>query len=409
MMQTQNETQWTDAEWRETKRIDAFDAKQYDKTVEELKALIPQWLKDMNETQLYQMVSAWSEYQRPPLPPVIYIQIVEDFIKGDRNQDIKFETEADIEAAVEALEEPTEEPEAIPLFKRVDSILQTPDQKYLIEPLLPMKGVALVSALPAAGKTRLALSIAATIIKGGLLWHKYLPEKHGSVYIVDQENPTEYLKDNLKHYGITANDNLFLAHFEGLNIATDYTKIRDAILFTPEKMPALIIFDSLIRMHTADENSAKEMNVIMQAFRNLSNDLDCLVIILHHDRKSAGSNLERARGSTDITAGVDVILSLTRSGDEVKLTPLIKRGKPTHSIELQDDGIGFRVIDNRPVRTNEQIIADILEGMELSTQEIKEAVDAQGYTIGRNQLTKLLNKCFKTTRNGRNIKWSIKV
>lgn len=405
-MLAQNETEWTDAEWREVRRIDAFDSKQYDKVVAELKSLIPQWLKDMNEGQVYQMVSAWSEYQRPTLPPVIYIPIVEAFIKGDRKQDVKFEPEPEPEPEIKA--EAEDEPEPPALFKRVGDILQTPDQKYLIEPLLPMKGVVLVSALPAAGKTRLALSIAAAVIKNTLLWHKYLPEKHGSVYIVDQENPTEYLKDNMRHYGITEADNLYIAHFKGLNILTDYTKIRDAILFTPEKMPTLIIFDSLIRMHTADENSAKEMNPIMQAFRNLSNDLDCLVIILHHDRKSAGSNLERARGSTDITAGVDVILSLSRSGDEVKLTPLIKRGKPAHSIELQDDGIGFRVIDSRPIRTNEEILSDVLEGKELSTQEIKEAVEAQGYSMGRNQLTKLLNKYFKQIRQGKNVKWSAK-
>lgn len=404
-MQTRNETQWTDAEWREAKKLDAFDAKQYNDIIVGLKALIPQWLKDMNETQLYNMVSVWSEYQRPPLPPIIYIPIIESFIKNNRNQDVKFEPEPEPEPEIKA----AEEAEAPPLFKKIGAILQTPDQKYLIEPLLPMKGVALISALPAAGKTRIALSIGAAVVKQNtLLWHKYLPEKHGSVYIVDQENPTEYLKDNMRHYGITEADNLFIAHFEGLNIATDYTKIRDAILFTPEKMPALIIFDSLIRMHTADENSAKEMNVIMQAFRNLSNDLDCLVIILHHDRKSAGSNLERARGSTDITAGVDIILSLSRSGDEVKLTPLIKRGKPANPIELQDDGIGFRVIDNRPIRTNEQIVSDILEGVELSTQEIKEAVEAEGYSIGRNQLTKLLNKHFKQIRQGRSITWSTK-
>lgn len=401
MQPAQNESAWTDDKWREVKREDAFNAKQYDDIVTGLKALIPQWLKDMNESQLYQMVSAWSEYQRPPLLPVTYIPIVESFIKNNSKKDVKSESAPEIEAK--------EEPEAPPLFKRIGAILQTPDQKYLIEPLLPMKGVALVSALPSAGKTRLALSIAASILKQNtLLWNKYLPEKHGSVYIIDQENPTEYLKDNMRHYGVTEADNLYIAHFENLNINKDYTKIRDSILFTHEKMPTLVIFDSLIRMHTADENSAKEMNPIMQAFRNLSNDLDCLLLILHHDRKSGGNSLEKTRGSTDITAGVDVILSLSRIGDEVKLTPTIKRGKPAHSIKLQDDGIGFRVIDSRPVRTNKEIISNILEGVELSAQKIKEAVKAQGYTIGKNQLTKLLSMNFKQTRKGRSILWSEK-
>ncbi|MFZ3065250.1 MAG: AAA family ATPase [Nitrospirota bacterium] len=402
-MQTQNETKWTDAEWREAKKIDADNAKARDAYIAELKTLLPQWIDDgMSEQQLYNMVSAWNEIKRPPLAAVEYIPLVEQAWSASQKKQ-RAPTEDTAKAEVE------EKPEPPPLFKRVDSILNTPDQKYLIEPLLPMKGVVLVSALPAAGKTRLALSIAAAIVKQDtLLWHKYITERHGAVYLIDQENPTGYLKDNLTHYGITNADSFYISHFEGLNVATDYARIRDAILFTTEKMPVAIIFDSLIRMHTADENSAKEMNPIMQAFRNLSNDLDCLIMILHHDRKSAGNNLERARGSTDITAAVDVILSLSRNGDEVKLMPLIKRGKPAHSIDLRDEGVGFCIVNNRSVRTNEEIISDVLEGVELSTLEIKNEMDKKGYKLGRNQLVALLKRHFKEQRKGRYITWSIK-
>ena len=65
-------------------------------------------------------------------------------------------------------------------------------------------------------------------------------------------------------------------------------------------------------------------------------------------------------------------------------------------------GIGFRYAEQRPIRSNEEIVNEILEanGM-LSTQEIKAAIEAQGGGIGINQLEKLLHIRFKRVKEGR--------
>lgn len=77
-------------------------------------------------------------------------------------------------------------------------------------------------------------------------------------------------------------------------------------------------------------------------------------------------------------------------------------------ISLQDAGIGFRYAEQRPIRSNEEIVNEILEanGM-LSTQEIKAAIEAQGGGIGINQLEKLLHIRFKRVKEGRKVKWCI--
>jgi hypothetical protein len=78
----------------------------------------------------------------------------------------------------------------------------------------------------------------------------------------------------------------------------------------------LMIFDSLVRFHTADENSASEMRLVMAQLRKLA-DAGATVVALHHRAKSQeGSNY---RGSSDILAAVDVAYVLKSDGDQRKL------------------------------------------------------------------------------------------
>jgi hypothetical protein len=71
----------------------------------------------------------------------------------------------------------------------------------------------------------------------------------------------------------------------------------------------LIIFDSLVRFHDADENSIKEMAAIMAKLRKLVT-AGATVIVLHHSPKSEPRK-NKYRGASDIHAGVDVAFNLS--------------------------------------------------------------------------------------------------
>jgi archaellum biogenesis ATPase FlaH len=109
----------------------------------------------------------------------------------------------------------------------------------------------------------------------------------------------------------------------------------------------LIIFDSLIRFHSADENSATEMAAAMQDLRALAN-AGATVILLHHRAKSETS---RYRGSSDIAGGVDLAISVSRdrAAGIIKLDCFKSRFSEEFSMtlrpELHDRG-DFVVTDN---------------------------------------------------------------
>jgi hypothetical protein len=70
----------------------------------------------------------------------------------------------------------------------------------------------------------------------------------------------------------------------------------------------LTIFDSLIRFHGADENSASEMAPVMEGLRQLAN-AGATVVALHHKPKTEGSHY---RGSSDIAGAVDTAFAVSR-------------------------------------------------------------------------------------------------
>lgn len=68
----------------------------------------------------------------------------------------------------------------------------------------------------------------------------------------------------------------------------------------------LIVFDSLVRFHAADENSASEMRNVMAHLRRLA-DVGATVLVLHHRSKTEAN---KYRGSSDILAAVDMVYAL---------------------------------------------------------------------------------------------------
>ena len=70
----------------------------------------------------------------------------------------------------------------------------------------------------------------------------------------------------------------------------------------------MIIFDSLRRFHDRDENSATQMSKVLRWLRRLARR-GATVVVIHHQDKSKTFNY---RGSSDILAGVDVALALSK-------------------------------------------------------------------------------------------------
>ena len=176
--------------------------------------------------------------------------------------------------------------------------------EWVVEGIIPRASVTLIAGEPGSYKSWLALSLLGSIVCG----KKYLERECAAlpVLYLDRENPLPVVHERLAILGI---ESLCDSRIWGGWLPDNPPAIGDERLvqIARERCP-LLIFDSLIRFHTADENSATEMAQVMQNLRMLAN-VGATVVALHHRPKSETS---RYRGSSDIAGGVDTAFSVSR-------------------------------------------------------------------------------------------------
>ncbi len=86
--------------------------------------------------------------------------------------------------------------------------------------------------------------------------------------------------------------------------------------------PELVIFDSLTRCHSGNENSSQDMATVFHNVKVLTNKTS--VLFTHHLRKGNGLDYgnagQRIRGSSDIRAFVDYTLLIDKAPSGAKIT-----------------------------------------------------------------------------------------
>lgn len=74
-----------------------------------------------------------------------------------------------------------------------------------------------------------------------------------------------------------------------------------------ERRPGLVIVDALVEVTGgADENAAGEMQPVFGALKELAEQHDCAIVVIHHSNKARGY-----RGSTVIKSSVDLMLEIS--------------------------------------------------------------------------------------------------
>ncbi len=176
--------------------------------------------------------------------------------------------------------------------------------EWVVEGIIPRASVTLIAGEPGSYKSWLALALLGSVV----CRKKYLERECAElpVLYLDRENPLPVVHERLAILGI---ESLCDSRIWGGWLPDNPPAIGDERLlqFARERCP-LLIFDSLIRFHTADENSATEMAQVMQELRKLAN-VGATIVALHHRPKSETS---RYRGSSDIAGGVDTAFSVSR-------------------------------------------------------------------------------------------------
>lgn len=191
-----------------------------------------------------------------------------------------------------------------------------PENKWVIEKLIPHQGITILSGAPASFKTWLLLRMAIDIATGGSLLGQFRCEKY-RVLIIDEENHLRLIKDRLELLDADSNVPIYFLSQKGFLTSKQY--LVDLVLkICTEKEIDVIFIDSLVRISNAKENDASDM---AEVFRNIKQFCQNgkTVIVTHHERKEQAyksSAQSRLRGSSDISASVDAHISIVRDKND---------------------------------------------------------------------------------------------
>lgn len=186
-----------------------------------------------------------------------------------------------------------------------------PEQEYVVDGIVPEASITILSGASRSYKTYTLLHMATSIASGKMLFGKFATQQAG-VLIIDEENGERLLQKRLFQLGSSMELPVHFLSYSGFITTDKY--ISEVLKVCLEKGIKLIIIDSLIRVHSGDENSAKDMSKVFKQLRQFT-EKGVAVLVTQHNRKQGafgGSSGDEMRGSSDIMAAVDSHVGVVR-------------------------------------------------------------------------------------------------
>lgn len=262
-----------------------------------------------------------------------------------------------------------------------------PENKWAIEKLVPQEGITILAGAPGNFKTWLMLSMALKIATGCNFLEKFACTRSG-ILIVDEENHLRLIQDRIKLLGFSDDMSIYFLSQSGFLIDKEGS-VKRILEICEEKHIDVIFFDSLVRIHEADENTALAMSKVTKAIKGLCR-AGKTVIIAHHERKEGSmksSGQSRLRGSSEISAAIDSHLTVKKAKDEkdklILEQPKLRYDEEIDPFEIgiikKEDGISFTYLGNYSSQAEKEILVVESIGAILSENEeglsIKEIVE----------------------------------
>lgn len=210
-----------------------------------------------------------------------------------------------------------------------EELERQPPPNFVVDGVLVEKSTAVVVGAPGSFKSFVALDLAAHI-GTGRKWHDRQTRGGSVVYVLAEGRGAFGCRvrawKNYHHHAGAAGI-LFCADAVQLHERGDLSAFLGVLDDLPEP-PLVVVVDTLARCAVGiEENSAKEMGVVVAGLDRIRTATGAAVVALHHTPR----NEERERGSAALRAATDTLLVVVADGEEV--TVRIDRQKDVDPIE----------------------------------------------------------------------------
>jgi hypothetical protein len=258
-----------------------------------------------------------------------------------------------------------------------------PRLAWLVKGLLPVTGLAAMFGPSGSGKSFLSLHLAACIATGRD-WFGLRVKRAPVVYLMLEGDAA--IRTRLEAleaaYGTIPQSGFSVVVQQF--VLTDPQDVADLAAVLPRN--SVVFIDTLNRAApTSDENSSKEMGLILQGAKELQGSIGGLVVLVHHTGKDQTKGM---RGHSSLHAALDAAIEVERDA----------KGTRTWSVAKAKDGEDGKRVAFKLVK---QVLGADADGDEISSCSVSpdsSAIFAKREPAGGNQ--KLVLKAIRSALSG---------
>jgi AAA domain len=212
---------------------------------------------------------------------------------------------------------PTTSPRFVPVA--IDDVIVSAEPAWLIDGLLPARGLACIVGPPKSGKSFLTSDMVCAVARG--VSYAGRPTLQGPAVYLTGEGLNGFKRRLVamrRHHEIEGAGTPFYMIENVPDLGSEQTDLPRLVAeldaFFAQRAPdgvRAIVLDTLARcMGEADENSARDMGRFITRCGQLERRYNCLIIIVHHVGKDPSRG---ARGSNSINGAADVTMIVEKN------------------------------------------------------------------------------------------------
>ena len=286
----------------------------------------------------------------------------------------------------------SEEVEPLPVVRLARMATDDRAPPWLIEHLWGAEGVGCIGGMPKIGKTWLALEVAVAVASGRPCLGRFAVKNPGPVLLFCAEDHVRDVKQRVAGLAKAKDldfDKLAVGWIGVSDLLLDDPRHRRALARTvADKKPRLLVLDPLVRLHRGDENSAADVSDLLGYLRGLQRDHHVAIVLVHHIRKSGGSEPGTAlRGSGDLHAWGDSNLYLVKRDGKPTLVAEHRSHRAPEPLAITLEGDPPRLVVSAvepkapPDPLDERVMA-ALKAEPLTRSALRERLKVRNETLG---------------------------
>lgn len=204
------------------------------------------------------------------------------------------------------------------------------EQQYLMEPIFPQKGSAVLAGKPDTGKSQFARQLCIQIALGEKTFIDFElnPVHNKSIYVAteDNEDATRFLiNKQFGGLGKQAVENLRFIFADTMNQEEIIKNLNEQLTLEPVDLVVIDSFGDIFQGNDSNNNMA--MRNTVKTFDKIGKEHNCLVLFVHHINKAAyrvAPGQEHIQGGAGLVQKVRLAIVLSEGEGNIRYFTVVK-------------------------------------------------------------------------------------